>query len=149
MKRGAFFICALLATLFSFNQTRADELIYFNAGNQEKLSTEKLPEVLDAFDKIVAGTDDLYQLIVTPRHIREMKDQRQGIEILLSRTKQIQLKKKTYEADRFLLLFCPEPVCEQKAATYYFGKNGDYFTPPYVNGKGGVYIDQIKKIIGK
>jgi len=149
MKRGVIFLCVLLVIFFSFGKAKAEKLIYFNAGNQEELSTEKLPEVLDAFDKIVAGTDDLYQLIVTPRHIREMKDQRQGIEILLSRTKQIQLKKKTYEADRFLLLFCSEPVCEQKNATFYFGQNGDYFTPPYVNSKGGVYIDQIKKIIGK
>lgn len=149
MKRSVLFICLLAAIFFSFNKANADGLIYFNAGSQEQISTEKLPEVLDILDKIIAGTDDLYELIVTSNHIRQMKEQRQGIEVLLSQTKHIQLKKSVYEADRFLLLFCKDAGCEQRGVTFYFGKNGDYLTPPYINSTGGIYIDQIKKIIGK
>lgn len=149
MAKSLVFVCVLSIALFLFGKEKTDSLIYFDAGIQEKISTEKLPAVLDVFDKIIDGTDDVYRLIVTSEHIRELKDKKRGIEIVLSKTRRIRSETGTKEADRLLLLFCSEPVCEGGTAVFYLGKNGKYMTPPFISSNGGAYIDRMKKLIGK
>ena len=128
----------------------ADSLIYFSGAEQENFSENKVSAVLEIADKLVLEADDALRLIVTKKYVDELKSGR-GIEIILEKEHQVVSEdhKHKHVFSRLLIPFCRDNSCENKPAWFLKGNAEMYYTPPYINTKGGKYIEEIKQLIAK
>ncbi len=150
MKIMAFFcgIFVALLVVIHTNNAHADRILYFDRGQETEVSVTKLAQIMQVFDVLEQGEDDQYHLIVTSNHIREVKQKRRGVEIILADEYEKWKNSGLSKVRRVLVPFCSQNT-ECTVATFYLGDATQYWTPPHINSKGGVYLNKIEEIIAK
>lgn len=132
-----------------FFNARADDLIYYQNGQSEKLSADRMPKILTISDELISNIDDAFSLIVTDKTIDELKNGR-CLEIILSDKREVKPNDFIQQGFTYHKLLLPIYDDERSmASVLYFGNQKAYYTPPYVNKNGRKYLDEIMKIIGK
>lgn len=133
---------------YPFN-VQADSLIYYQNGQYEKLSVDRMPEIIKIVDDLAKDIDDALKLIVMKDTIDELKNKK-CLEVILSNDRKVKpnaFLKQGFTYSKFLIPFCDGELCSS-GSVFYFGDE-DYFTPPFINKRGGKYRDKIREIIGK
>ena len=145
-------ICLLIiGSIISFIYANNDSLIYYQNGKKEYISNDKMPKVLERIDALTTGIDDVLKLIVLEDTIDELKSEK-CFEVILSKPREVKandFSKQSFTYQRFLIPLCDGDTCSKNTAVFYFGNRNTYFSPPFINTKGGKYRDEIRKIIGK
>ena len=124
------------------------KVVYFDKNIQKNIIINEPERFLELINNLVLGVDDLYKLIVTNKTIKEVKENNSGMEILLSNEMCIDLNiGKTLKFRKLLIPFVNQSDSTEKASTvvlYCGGKK--YFTPPYINSKGSLILEEIRAI---
>ena len=124
------------------------KVVYFDKKIQQNIKINEPNQFLELINNLVLGVDDLYKLIVTNETIKEIKDNNSGIEILFSNEMSIDLAiGTTLKFKKILIPFVNKSDSTEKASEavlYCGGKK--YFTPPYVNSKGSLILEEIRAI---
>ena len=150
MKITAFFggIFVALLIVVHAKTAHADKIVYFDNGTQTEVSLTKLPQILNVLKDMANGIDDVYRLIITPEHIDEVKNEKQGIEISLQQDYELTLPQGQINVQKILLPFCAA-TDENCLAVMYFGGRKSYWTPPYVNTNGAQHLQKIQQILAQ
>lgn len=150
MKITAFFggIFVALLIVVHAKTAHADKIVYFNNGALTEVSLTKLPQILNILQDMAKGIDDVYRLIITPEHITKIKNEKQGIEIILQQDYELPIQQGKIDVQKILLPFCTA-TDKNCPAVMYFGGRKSYWTPPYVNTNGAQYLQKIQQILAQ
>lgn len=140
---------SLFAVLCGFACPAAAETMvaYFDHG-QYFAAPASAAEQLDTIaDEILYGADNTHKKAISEDLIEAVKQATTGIEIIYDTEKQVAAYGQILYIDRMLIPFCPAQSCADQPAILYLGRS-EYFSPVYINSKGGSYLDKLKQIIG-
>ncbi len=140
---------SLILTACGLAKTAAAEAMvaYFDHG-QYFAAPASAAEQLDTIaDEMLYGADNTHKKAISEDLIEAVKQATTGIEIIYDAEKQVAVYGQILYIDRMLIPFCPDQSCADQPAILYLGR-GEYFSPIYINSKGGAQLDKLKQITG-
>ncbi len=122
---------------------------YFNQGEFEQVPREKLPGIFTGLTELVAHTDDMLRLHVTPERIQNIMSNDSGIEILFhDRVSVTSRQFGEFTVNKILVPFEGEFVGDKHSpvVTVFLGDNV-YLTGPLRNSHGLAVLQEIMKVV--
>lgn len=148
MSRTLFYLSLILTACGLAKTAAAETMTAFFDHGQYFAAPASAAEQLDTVaNEIMRGADNTYEKAISENLIESVKQATTGIEIIYDTEKQVTVYGQIHYIDRILIPLCPSASCTNEPAVFYLGR-GTYSSPIYINSKGGIYLDKLKKIIG-
>ena len=148
MPKTLFYLSLMLTACGLANTAAAETMVaYFDHGQYFAAPASAAEQLDTVADEMMYGADNTHKKAISEDLIEAVKQATTGIEIIYDAEKQVAVYGQILYIDRILIPLCPSASCAKEPAVFYLGR-GTYFSPIYINSKGGTQLDKLKQIIG-